>query len=237
MSINDIGSSNHHETKPTISPLGNDQMNQPHQVETGLSTELKTLGIEERKTTPPTLQIHQPNTTPARPQSSPPSIPTATAYDTSNPADSDEEIESPISRPEGWDSDGSNDSNWTYHYMTRHEVRLYNEMRLREKADPIQTHLEFIHQAFSNVDPEFTIFAFGGTIPADQIKSSDLQLRVWQQLSTTTGQADGKREGERRGGDGAIEMDDTVTGGTGGLGDQSGGRHESVPYQSLGLQY
>lgn len=110
--------------------------------------------------------------------------------------------------------------------MSRHEVRLYNEKRLREKADPIQTHLEFIHQAFSNVDPEFMIFAFGGTIPADQVKCEDLQLRVWQSPSTSTGQADGKSEEERGGGDGAAEMDDTKTGRRGSMVDQSGGRHE-----------
>jgi len=101
MSINSIGRVNNLGTNPTINSFGNDQTKRGDQVETDLPTELKTLGIEEPKTTPPTLQLHQPNTTPARSQSLPPSIPAATAYDTSNSAESDEEIESPISRPEG----------------------------------------------------------------------------------------------------------------------------------------
>jgi len=227
MSVNDIGRVNNIGTNPTISSLGNDQTNQGDQVETDLSAEFKTLLIEEPKSTPPTLQIYQPNTTPARHQSIQPSIPTATAYDTSNSSGSDEEMESPISRPEGWDSDESNDSNWAYHYMTRHEVRLYNEKRLREKADPIQSHLEFIHQAFSNVDPEFTIFAFGGTIPADQIKCEDLRLRVWQRTSTPTRQDAGvKDKGDLGAEDKTTEADDIVASRTGGSGDRSGGRQE-----------
>jgi len=67
--------------------------------------------------------------------------------------------------------------------MTRHGVKLCNEKRLRERADPIQAHLEFLHQAFRNVDPKFTVFAFGGTISSDQVDCKDCILRVWKDHS------------------------------------------------------
>jgi len=222
MSNDQIASAHSHDEHPPIPPVIKDQMNQPDRLDTDLSTNLAALRIEQPKTTPPTLQIHKPNSTPAKYQPPQPSIPTATAYETISSTDSDEEIPSPISRPEEWDSDESHGSNGGYHYMTRHEVRLYTEKRLRERADPIQAHLEFIHQAFSNVDPKFTIFAFGGTILADQIKCEDLRLRVWQPSATPSRQGGNvKGRGELGLGDGTADVNGIVTSQTGGSGCQS----------------
>ena len=222
MSNDKIASARSHDTLPPITPVIEDQMNKPDRLDTDLSTNLAALRIEQPKITPPTLQIHKPDSTPAKYQPPQPSIPTATAYDTISSTDSDEEIPSPISRPEEWDSDESHDSNCGYHYMTRHEVRLYNEKRLRERADTIQAHLEFIHQAFSNVDPKFTIFAFGGTISADQIKCEDLRLRVWQPSATPSRQgANVKGKGGLGVGSGTADVDGIVTSKSGGSGDPS----------------
>jgi hypothetical protein len=156
MSINGIGSSNIHGTEPTISSLGNDQTNQLDQVDTDLSTNLNTLRLDQH----------------ALPMNSSDSI--------SN-SDNSEGHSSPIIRPEGWDSDESHDSGYCYHEMTRHALRLYKEQREREKTAPIQAHLEALHHAFRNVDPKYTIFAFGGTIPSTKIKCEDLKIRVWKQ--------------------------------------------------------
>jgi hypothetical protein len=167
MSINDIGSSNNHGTNPTISPIGNDQMNQPDQVETDLSTNLNALQLEQH-----TLPIN--------------------SSDSTSNYDDSEGHSSPIVRPEGWDSDESHDSGYCYHEMARHALRLYKEQREREKRAPIQAHLEALHHAFRNVDPRYTIFAFGGTIPSTKIKCEDLTLRVWKQPPPPVKPIDGK---------------------------------------------
>jgi hypothetical protein len=167
MSINEIRTSNNHGTNPTISPIGNDQTNQPDQVDTDLSTNLRTLQLDQH-----TLPIN--------------------SSDSISNSDDSEGHSSPIIRPEGWDSDESHDSGYCYHEMTRHALRLYKEQREREKTAPIQAHLEALHHAFRNVDPRYTIFAFGGTIPSTKIKCEDLTLRVWKQPPPPVKPIDGK---------------------------------------------
>jgi hypothetical protein len=64
--------------------------------------------------------------------------------------------------------------------MSKRDIRLYEERRVLERQEPIQIRLEALHQAFWNVDPGYTVFAFGGTIPKEEISCEDLVLRVWR---------------------------------------------------------
>jgi len=56
------------------------------------------------------------------------------------------------------------------------------EWALKRKA-PIQKHLQALHEAYRNVDPEYTVFAFGGTIPANEIDAGSLTLHVARRVS------------------------------------------------------
>jgi hypothetical protein len=56
------------------------------------------------------------------------------------------------------------------------------EWALKRKA-PIQAHLQALHQAYRNVDPEYTVFAFGGTIPSNEIDAGKLTLNVAHRVS------------------------------------------------------
>jgi hypothetical protein len=56
------------------------------------------------------------------------------------------------------------------------------EWALKRKA-PIQAHLNALHEAYRNVDPEYTVFAFGGTIPTDEIDAGGLTLHVAHRVS------------------------------------------------------
>jgi hypothetical protein len=142
-----------------VDPLQHLQPDPPKKV---ISLTLKPLQISEP---PPTVQ----------PATSPSNTPNLNDDDYL----SDGGTPSPTSKPDGWNSDESYDSGHGLHYMTRHEVRLYKEQRAREKAEPIQAHLEFLHHAFQNVDPKYTIFAFGGRIPSEEVDCKDLKLKVW----------------------------------------------------------
>ena len=53
---------------------------------------------------------------------------------------------------------------------------------LKRKA-PIQAHLQALHEAYRNVDPEYTVFAFGGTIPSDEVDAENLTLHVSRRVS------------------------------------------------------
>jgi hypothetical protein len=79
------------------------------------------------------------------------------------------------------------DESWDYschvHRMSKRDIRLYEERRVLERQEPIQAHLEALHQAFWNVDPEYTVFAFGGTIPKEELSCEELVLRVWKDVS------------------------------------------------------
>lgn len=56
------------------------------------------------------------------------------------------------------------------------------EWEAKRKA-PIQAHLQASHEAYRNVDPEYTVFAFGGNIPADEIDAGKLTLHVAHRVS------------------------------------------------------
>jgi hypothetical protein len=56
------------------------------------------------------------------------------------------------------------------------------EWEAKRKA-PIQAHLQALDEAYRNVDPEYTAFAFGGTIPADEIDAGKLTLHVAHRVS------------------------------------------------------
>ena len=98
-----------------------------------------------------------------------------------------------------WSSGESYDSRSYDHHMSRREIRLYEEQRASERQEPIQAHLENLHHAFWNVDPDYTVFAFGQTIPRDQVDIRQMALRVWKSTPDackTTGPAeDDKKEG------------------------------------------
>jgi hypothetical protein len=82
-----------------------------------------------------------------------------------------------------YESDESWDHSYHVHRMSKRDIRLYEERRVLERQEPIQAHLEALHQAFWNVDPEYTVFAFGGTIPKEEISCEELVLRVWKDVS------------------------------------------------------
>jgi hypothetical protein len=82
-----------------------------------------------------------------------------------------------------YESDESWDCSYHVHRMSKRDIRLYEERRVLERQEPIQAHLEALHQAFWNVDPEYTVFAFGGTIPKEEISCEELVLRVWKDVS------------------------------------------------------
>lgn len=87
---------------------------------------------------------------------------------------SDEEYE------HDWSSGESYDSRSGDHHMSRREIRLYEEQRALERQEPIQAHLENLHHAFWNVDPDYTVFAFGGTISRGEVDIRQMALRVWK---------------------------------------------------------
>jgi len=51
-----------------------------------------------------------------------------------------------------------------------------------KRTQPIQVHLEAFHQAYQHVDPEYTVFAFGGTIPSDEVDAGKLTLHVTRRV-------------------------------------------------------
>lgn len=81
-------------------------------------------------------------------------------------------------------ADDTYDSRSHEHCMSRREVRLYEEQRVLEKQEPIEgqplkiDHVDSLHHAFWNVNPDYTLFAFGGTIPKDQVDMRQMALRV-----------------------------------------------------------
>jgi len=99
-----------------------------------------------------------------------------------------------------WSSGESYDSRSGDHHMSRREIRLYEEQRALEQQEPIQAHLENLHQAFWNVDPDYTVFAFRGTIPRDQVDIRQMALWVWKSTpdacETTGPVEDDKKEEE-----------------------------------------
>jgi len=58
-----------------------------------------------------------------------------------------------------YESDESWDLNYHVHGMSKRDIRLSEERRVLERQESIQAHLEALHQAFWNVDPEYTVFA------------------------------------------------------------------------------
>jgi hypothetical protein len=56
------------------------------------------------------------------------------------------------------------------------------EWASKRKA-PIQAHLQALHEAYRNVDPEYTVFAFGGTIPSNEVDAGKLTLNVAHRVS------------------------------------------------------
>lgn len=63
-----------------------------------------------------------------------------------------------------------------------------------KRKDPIQTHLDALHQSYRNVDPEYTVFAFGGTIPPKEVDAASLTLHVvsWRSLDEEKSRFDGQ---------------------------------------------
>jgi hypothetical protein len=86
-----------------------------------------------------------------------------------------------------YESDESWDYDYHIHRMSKRDIRLYEERRVLERQEPIQAHLEALHQAFWNVDPEYTVFAFGGTIPKEEISCEEMVLRVWKDAGDEEG--------------------------------------------------
>jgi hypothetical protein len=86
-------------------------------------------------------------------------------------------------------SQGSND---LYCEEARREIKSCEVKR----KEPIQAHLEalHLHQAYINVDPEYTVFAFGGTIPPEEIDAGNLTLHVasWGSLGEENTRFDGQ---------------------------------------------
>lgn len=77
--------------------------------------------------------------------------------------------------------------------MSNRAIRLYEEKRNLERQQPIQKHLQALHQACCNVDPDYTVFAFGGIISSDQVDCEDLVLRVLKEEGATgVGTTEGK---------------------------------------------
>jgi hypothetical protein len=52
-----------------------------------------------------------------------------------------------------------------------------------KRKEPIQAHLQALHEAYRNVDPEYTVFAFGGTIPSNEVDAGKLTLHVAHRVS------------------------------------------------------
>jgi len=69
------------------------------------------------------------------------------------------------------------------------------EWALKRKA-PIQAHLQALHQAYRNVDPEYTVFAFGGTISGNEIDAGNLTLHVSRRVSVV--EAGSRFDGQMR---------------------------------------
>jgi hypothetical protein len=74
------------------------------------------------------------------------------------------------------------------------EARREIEKWEAKRKEPIQIHLEALHQAYRNVDPEYTVFAFGGTIPPEEIDAGNLTLHVasWGSLGEENTRFDGQ---------------------------------------------
>jgi len=67
-----------------------------------------------------------------------------------------------------------------------------------KKKEPIQIHLQALHQAYRNIDPAYTVFAFGGTIPPDEIDAGKLIIEVkrWGSLDEVDCRFDGQKAGK-----------------------------------------
>jgi hypothetical protein len=63
-----------------------------------------------------------------------------------------------------------------------------------KRKEPIQAHLEALHEAYGNVDPEYTVFAFGGTIPPEEVDAGTLSIHVarWGSLDEVDTRFDGQ---------------------------------------------
>jgi hypothetical protein len=101
--------------------------------------------------------------------------PTADTSNSISLSDSDQEDEYDHA------SDESYDSFYGEHWMSKREIRQYEAQREHKRQEPMQSHLENLHQAVRNVGPNFTVFAFGGTISPEQVSTLDLVLRVTKQ--------------------------------------------------------
>jgi len=64
----------------------------------------------------------------------------------------------------------------------RIRLALEAEEWAAKRNQPIQAHLEALHQAYQHVDPEYTVFAFGGTIPSDEVDAGKLTLHVTRRV-------------------------------------------------------
>jgi hypothetical protein len=84
-------------------------------------------------------------------------------------------------------SQGSNDC---YCEEARREIK---NCKVKRK-EQIQAHLEALHQAYRNVDPEYTVFAFGGTILPEEVDAGKLTLHVasWGSLDEGDARFDGQ---------------------------------------------
>jgi hypothetical protein len=172
--------------------LPNDTESEKSLSETTLSTDLSNLQLS------PTAKVPDNDTTDNAPiVDKPPSVKSDV---------SDEEYE------HDWSSGESYDSRSYHHHMSRREIRLYEEKRALEKQEPIQAHLENLHRAFWSVDPDYTIFAFGGTISRDQVDAGKLALRVWKSTLDTCDTV-GVAGDEEKDGDAEREGDTKVGGG------------------------
>jgi hypothetical protein len=101
--------------------------------------------------------------------------PTADTSNSISLSDSDQEDEYDYASEESYDRF------YGEHWTSKREIREYEAQREKERQEPMQSHLENLHQAVRNVDPNFTVFAFGGTIPQEQVSTQDLVLRVSKQ--------------------------------------------------------
>jgi hypothetical protein len=88
-------------------------------------------------------------------------------------------------------SQGSND-------LYCEEAQKENKNCKVKRKGPIQAHLEALHQAYRNVDPEYTVFAFGGTIPPEEVDAGKLTLHVasWGSLDEGDARFDGQTRKE-----------------------------------------
>jgi len=94
------------------------------------------------------------------------------------------EIGSPVREDQEQESDAARQAIYDqWDEEERRMTALEAEEWALKRRSPIQIHLQALHEAYRNVDPEYTVFAFGGTILSDEVDAESLTLHVARRKS------------------------------------------------------